>query len=326
MGIRHGMFPTFPAITRKANRCKTMNMESKERPIHLPVLPQEVRENSQATPGQIWVDGTAGGGGHTADLLNAVSPSGHVIAIDRDPAACQKLKTRFAGQPVTVINDSYHNLPLHLDQIAEELGRPKPLLVDGILLDLGLSSDQLADRERGFSFQSDGPLDLRYNPNQGESAAELLRYIGEEDLANIIYQFGEERFSRRIARRIVEQRKITPIENAKQLADLIHRSVPGRIHGRVDSATRTFQALRIAVNHELEIVEKALRELPQSLNGGGRFLVISFHSLEDRLVKHAFREHELLEVLTKKPIEASPDEERRNPRSRSAKLRCGKRK
>lgn len=301
-------------------------METEDRPIHLPVLPREVRENSRAVAGEIWVDGTAGGGGHTADLLQAVMPAGHVIAIDRDPAACQRLQTRFAEQAVSVIRDSYHHLPLHLDRVAETLGMAKPLLVDGILLDLGLSSDQLADRERGFSFHSDGPLDLRYNPHEGESAAELLRYIREEDLANIIYQYGEERFSRRIARRVVEQRKAEPIETAKQLADLIHRSVPGRVHGRVDSATRTFQALRIAVNRELEIVEEALRELPKCLKPGGRFLVISFHSLEDRLVKHIFREHELLEVVTKKPIEASDDEERRNPRSRSAKLRVGQRK
>lgn len=301
-------------------------METTDWPIHLPVLPKEVCKYSEAASGEVWVDGTAGGGGHTADILQVVQPHGHVIAIDRDPAACLKLQKRFDQQAVIVVNDSYHHLPLHLDRIAESIGVAKPLLVDGILLDLGLSSDQLADRERGFSFQSDGPLDLRYNPNEGESAAELLRYIREEDLANIIYQFGEERFSRRIARRIVEQRKIEPIETAKQLADLIHRSVPGRIHGRVDSATRTFQALRIAVNRELEIVEKALRELPACLKPGGRFLVISFHSLEDRLVKHIFREHEALEVLTKKPIEASDDEERRNPRSRSAKLRVSKRK
>jgi 16S rRNA (cytosine1402-N4)-methyltransferase len=301
-------------------------MNNTERPIHLPVLPKEVRQASEAAAGEIWVDGTAGGGGHTADLLQAVQPTGHVIAIDRDPAACRKLQNRFEQQPVTVVNDSYHHLPLHLDRIAETIGAAKPLLVDGILLDLGLSSDQLADRERGFSFQSDGPLDLRYNPTEGESAAELLRYIGEEDLANIIYQYGEERFSRRIARRVVEQRRIEPIETAKQLADLIHRSVPGRVHGRVDSATRTFQALRIAVNRELEIVENALRELPDCLKTGGRFLVISFHSLEDRLVKHIFREHPLLDVMTKKPIEASDDEERRNPRSRSAKLRVAKRK
>jgi 16S rRNA (cytosine1402-N4)-methyltransferase len=301
-------------------------MNNTERPIHLPVLPKEVRQASEAAAGEIWVDGTAGGGGHTADLLQAVQPNGHVIAIDRDPTACHKLQTRFDQQPVTVVNASYHHLPLHLDRIAETIGAAKPLSVDGILLDLGLSSDQLADRERGFSFQSDGPLDLRYNPNEGESAAELLRYIREEDLANIIYQYGEERFSRRIARRVVEQRKTEPIETAKQMADLIHRSVPGRIHGRVDSATRTFQALRIAVNRELEIVEEALRELPKCLKPGGRFLVISFHSLEDRLVKHIFREHSLLEVLTKKPIEASDDEERRNPRSRSAKLRVAKRK
>jgi 16S rRNA (cytosine1402-N4)-methyltransferase len=295
-------------------------------PIHIPVLPKEVSEWARGAPSDVWVDGTAGGGGHTHDLLHAVQPDGYVIAFDRDPEACRKLNARFANQRVLVINDSYHRLPDYTDRIAVQLGFARPLPVAGILLDLGLSSDQLADRNRGFSFQSDGPLDLRYNPEQGESAAELLRYIGEEDLANIIYQFGEERFSRRIARRVVEQRKVAPIETAKQLADLIHRSVPGRVHGRVDSATRTFQALRIAVNHELEIVESALKNLPSCLKIGGRFLVISFHSLEDRLVKHIFRDHPLLEVLTKKPIEASGEEEVRNPRSRSAKLRVGERR
>jgi len=300
-------------------------METTERPIHVAVLPKEVQEQSRVASGELWVDGTAGAGGHTSDLLRSVLPDGHVVAIDRDPAACRKLQVRFEQQPVTVIQDSYHRLPLYLEQLAEKLGRPKPLLVDGILLDLGLSSDQLADRQRGFSFQSDGPLDLRYNPGEGRSAAEWLRSIDEEELANIIYQYGEERFSRRIARRIVEQRRIAPIETSKQLADLIHRSVPGRIHGRVDSATRTFQALRIAVNRELEIVEEALRELPKTLKPGGRFLVISFHSLEDRLVKHAFRDCAELEVLSKKPIVASELEMKMNPRSRSAKLRVARR-
>ena len=291
-------------------------------PVHIPVLPAEVSELSQATPGQCWVDGTAGGGGHTADLLRLVSPGGRVIAIDRDPEACDKLQSRFAGQPVTVIHGSYHQLPDYLGQSFLPDNSPLPQQVHGILLDLGLSSDQLADRQRGFSFQSSGPLDLRFDPTQGESAADLLRTIREEELADIIYQYGEERFSRRIARRIVEQRREHPIETAAELADLIHRTVPGRVHGRVDSATRTFQALRIAVNQELEIIQQALTTLPNSLCENGRFLVISFHSLEDRLVKHAFRDDPRLEVLTKKPITASPDEERRNPRSRSAKLRA----
>ena len=296
-------------------------MQAEVPPIHIPVLVKEVRQHAAAKPGEIWVDGTAGGGGHTADLLEAVQPHGWVVAIDRDPLACEKLKSRFCDQSVFVINDSYHHLERYLELIAQKIGRNTKLPVDGILLDLGLSSDQLADRERGFSFQSDGPLDLRYNPHEGESAADLLRYLGEEELANIIYQFGEERFSRRIAKRIAEQRRTHPIETAKQLADLIHRSVPGRVHGRVDSATRTFQALRIAVNHELEIVDEALNNLPKLLTAGGRFLVISFHSLEDRLVKYAFRENPLLEVVTKKPIVASDEEQRRNGRSRSAKLR-----
>lgn len=295
-------------------------------PIHIPVLPKEVMECARPATGEVWVDGTAGGGGHTQMLLDAVQPEGFVVAFDRDPEACNRLRAKFAGKKVWVVNDSYHRLQNHLDAIAQQIGRNQPLGIHGILLDLGLSSDQLADRNRGFSFHSDGPLDLRFNPDEGEPASELLRYISEEELADIIYQFGEERFSRRIARRIVEQRRVAPIETAKQLADLIHRSVPGRVHGRVDSATRTFQALRIAVNDELKIVEKSLQDLPNCLATGGRFLVISFHSLEDRLVKHSFRDNPLLDVVTKKPVEAGAEEQIRNPRSRSAKLRVATRK
>ncbi len=198
--------------------------------------------------------------------------------------------------------------------------------MDLILLDLGLSSDQLQDRERGFSFREESPLDLRFDPTNGTSAADLLAYAKEKEIADWIYQYGEERFSRRIAKAIVERRRTEPIRTTKQLSDLVHRCVPGPNHGRIDKATRTFQALRIVVNAELEHLEKALQWLPNLLRSGGRMMVISFHSLEDRPVKTAFRNDPRLENLTKKPIVASDSELHQNPRSRSAKLRIAARR
>ena len=209
-----------------------------------------------------------------------------------------------------------------LPEILKEIGQSQ---VHGILLDLGLSSDQLDDSQRGFSFRLDAPLDLRFNPTLGISASDWLLKHSEQQIADAIYQYGEERFSRRIARAIVERNRTDPITTSKELADLIHRVIPGRIHGRVDSATRTFQALRIAVNRELEHVQRAMELMPALLATEGLFAVISFHSLEDRIVKHAMREDPRLEVVTKKPIVASDAEVDENPRSRSAKLRIARR-
>ena len=220
---------------------------------------------------------------------------------------------------VRLIHSSYRELPA----LMADHSIPK---ADCILLDLGLSSDQLEDTSRGFSFRTGGTLDLRFCTDEGISASDLLAKIDETELANIIYQFGEEKFSRRIARAIVERRRHSPIRTAEELADLVHRCVPGgKIHGRIDSATRTFQALRIAVNHELEHLETAIQRLPDCLAPGGRLLIISFHSLEDRIVKHAMRECEHLQVLTKKPVLPSDRETYENPRSRSAKLRVAER-
>jgi 16S rRNA (cytosine1402-N4)-methyltransferase len=212
--------------------------------------------------------------------------------------------------------------------------------VHGILLDLGLSSDQLADTQRGFSFRLDAPLDLRFDMTSGIPAWKWLQQHSDTEIADAIYQFGEERLSRRIARAIVEQNRGEPIMTSKQLADLIHRVVPGRVHGRVDSATRTFQALRIVVNRELEHVEAGLARLPgvlaapgleppsaeaSGVEPAGRLAVISFHSLEDRMVKNAIRDDSRLENLTKKPLVATQAETDANPRSRSAKLRIARR-
>ena len=198
--------------------------------------------------------------------------------------------------------------------------------VDSILLDLGLSSDQLADRDRGFSFQSDGPLDLRFNPLAGESAMKLVNRLSEKHLADLIYEFGEERMSRRIARKVVRLRHDNPIKSASQLASIVRSCIPRTKHQTIDGATRTFQALRIAVNDELKWLKEAMKRLPDLLKPNGRLAVISFHSLEDRIVKQAMNAHQHVNVLTKKPIQASEAELHENPRSRSAKLRVCERR
>ncbi len=286
--------------------------------IHVPVLLREVLEALAPTEGGVFVDGTLGGGGHTRALLEHVGSSGQVIAVDLDPGAIQRAEELLAGFPVAVANASYADIPEVLDEL-------NIATVDGVLLDLGLSSDQLADASRGFSFQSNGELDLRFDPEHGEPAWRMLARLGEEHLADLIFQYGEERFSRRIARRIVEERRTSPIRTAAQLAELVRSCVPRSKGHSIDPATRTFQALRIAVNGELDALKIALRRLPDRLKPGGRLAVISFHSLEDRIVKEAFRADPRLEVATRKPIEASEEEVGRNPRAKSAKLRVAER-
>lgn len=286
---------------------------------HVPVLPEEVLEQLDLSEGATVVDGTMGGGGHTRLLSQAVGPTGRVIGVDRDPYAVERTATALqAYENVTPVHASYADLPEVLDDLGIES-------VQGVLLDLGLSSDQLADRERGFSFNAEGPLDLRFDPTRGEPASKLLARLSAEHLADIIYQYGEERLSRRIARKIVEARRRQPIETAKELADLVRSCVPRGKNHRIDGATRTFQALRIAVNDELRNLELALNRLPALLAVGGRLAIISFHSLEDRMVKQAFRAVELTKVITRKPIVATAAEQAANSRSRSAKLRIAER-
>jgi 16S rRNA (cytosine1402-N4)-methyltransferase len=315
--------------------------------VHIPVLLQEVIQWSglerPTTSNRTVIDGTLGGGGHAWHLIQALNPQDFLVGIDRDAAAIDRVTELFdrllppnREQPpesnsesnskaarstcrVRLIQSSYRELP----KLMIEHDIPK---ADCILLDLGLSSDQLEDTTRGFSFRTGGTLDLRFCTEDGISAADLLAKIDEKELADIIYQFGEEKFSRRIARAIVERRRSNPVRTAEDLADLVHRCVPGgRVHGRIDSATRTFQALRIAVNNELEHLKTAIERLPDCLSPGGRLLIISFHSLEDRIVKHAIRECDRLQVLTKKPVLPSDAETYTNPRSRSAKLRIAER-
>ncbi|QDV67966.1 Ribosomal RNA small subunit methyltransferase H [Rosistilla carotiformis] len=300
--------------------------------MHVPVLPSEVIEGLDLAPGKTIIDGTFGGGGHARLIVPRISPGGMLIGMDRDPHAIHQYGAQWrdalpgpeiAGTPlpqIELINDSYHRIP----QVLQERGLDG---VDGILLDLGLSSDQLNDPARGFSYQTSGDLDLRFDPTSGEAARDLLLRLPEKEIADLIYQFGEERCSRRIARRIVERRKERrAVTTADELATLVRSCVPRSKNHRIDPATRTFQALRIAVNHELRIVKQALEDLPGCLRPGGRLAVISFHSLEDRIVKYAFREADDLEILTRKPLLASDRENAENPRARSAKLRVAVKK
>ncbi|HEX2476997.1 MAG TPA: 16S rRNA (cytosine(1402)-N(4))-methyltransferase RsmH [Lacipirellulaceae bacterium] len=285
---------------------------------HVPVLTDEVVAWLRPMPGQIVVDGTLGGGGHTRLLASAVGGSGTVIALDRDPVPVERVASELSGLPVRAVQANYSDLPEILGQFGVEA-------VDAILLDLGLSSDQLADDERGFSFQSVGALDLRFDPARGEPAWKLLERLSAEHLAELIFRYGEERYSRKIARRIVETRRKCPIRTSAELAEIVRQTVPRSHADRIDPATRTFQALRIAVNDELKWLEVALRRLPDCLRPGGRLAVISFHSLEDRLVKEAFRSDKRLRVLTRRPVRPTESEQESNPRSRSAKLRVAER-
>ena len=291
--------------------------------IHVPVLSQEVLHWLNPQPGQVLVDGTLGGGGHTRLLAQRLAEDrpesfqGFVLALDRDPAALAAAEQALAGLPVKIAQSNFCDLPDVLDELGIKA-------VDAVLLDLGLSSDQLGDDARGFSFDSRGELDLRFDPAEGEPAWRLLSRLKENEIADLIYQYGEERYSRRIARRIIEARATEPVRTAADLANIVRRSVP-RSADRIDPATRTFQALRIAVNRELDSLDLALTRIPEFLKPGGRLAIISFHSLEDRRVKNAFRSDPRLENLTKKPITASEAEKHANPRSRSAKLRVAQR-
>lgn len=287
--------------------------------IHIPVLAREVIDGLNIQPGSIVVDGTLGGGGHTRLLAERVGANGLVLALDRDPAAVSQAVDMLKDLPVKPIQANFSKLPA----VLELLQIPA---VDGIVLDLGLSSDQLSDDSRGFSYEADGPLDLRFDTTMGEPAWQLLQHLNAERLADIIYQYGEERCSRRVARKIVERRQFEPIRTARQLAELVRSTVPRSKHHSIDPATRTFQALRIAVNDELGNLDRALEQLPACLRSGGRLAIISFHSLEDRPVKTAFRSDPRLLILTKKPIRPNQAEVWTNPRARSAKLRIAEKR
>ena len=288
-------------------------------PQHLPVLPAEVLQALDPQPGQVLVDATVGAGGHSRLLAEKIAPGGRLIGLEQDPAMIELAASRLEGVQITLVHTNFGALREVLDQLGVDR-------IDGLLADLGFCSDQMENPERGLSFQADGPLDMRLDPSQGETAASLLKRLSERDLANLIFEFGEERCSRRIARTIVERRKHDPVTTTGELAELVRRCVP-RPKGRgpvIHPATRTFQALRIAVNHELESLDELLAQLPACLKPGAKAAIISFHSLEDRRVKNAFRERDQWDKLVNKPITATEEEVRENPRSRSAKLRVAK--
>lgn len=288
---------------------------------HEPVLYTEAIAFLAPRSGGTYIDGTVGAGGHARGILDLSAPDGRLLGIDLDDQALQWARQMLVGYgaQVTLVHGSF----AQLSAIAREHGFCP---ADGVLLDLGLSTMQLATSERGFSFQLEGPLDMRFDMSADMTAADLVNTLPEDKLADILYRYGEERMSRRIARAIVQAR---PLHTTIELAQLVARVVKRR--GRIHPATRTFQALRIAVNNELEVLAQGLEQAVEVLSPGGRLVVIAFHSLEDRIVKHYFRQQSrrdsngrgpLLRVLTPHPIRPSRAEQERNPRSRSARLRA----
>ncbi|TAJ22163.1 MAG: 16S rRNA (cytosine(1402)-N(4))-methyltransferase RsmH, partial [Nitrospirae bacterium] len=273
-----------------------------------------------------YVDCTVGQGGLASRILELSGPDGVLIGIDRDEAAIETTRNRlkrFEGR-VQLIRGNFREIKQHLTSVGVSE-------VDGVVFDLGVSSAQLDQPERGFSFLADGPLDMRMDRSSGPTAADLLARLPESELADLIYRYGEERYSRRIARAIVRAREMRPLQTTGDLMDAIRGAVPSFYrHGRLHCATRTFQALRIAVNGELEVLEESLRAAAGVLTPGGRLCVISFHSLEDRIAKQTFRALSqgaapCLLTLTKKPVVSTEAERRANPRARSAKLRVAER-
>lgn len=302
---------------------------------HIPVLLDQVLKGLNPRPGQRFIDGTVGAGGHTEAILQVTAPDGQVLALDADPAALNTARMRLTpyGNRVRLVNANFA-------QLASIARNHDFAPVHGILLDLGLSSMQLGAVERGFSFHSQGLLDMRYDPSGPTTAADLVNNLSQIELADLLYRYGEERRSRAIARAIVAAR---PLHTPRKLADVVTRAVGGRRGAKIHPATRTFQALRIAVNDELGALSSALPDATTLLAPSGRLAVISFHSLEDRIVKDFFLqeskdcicppeqptctcEHRAtLRIITRKPITASSHEISTNPRARSAKLRVAER-
>jgi 16S rRNA (cytosine1402-N4)-methyltransferase len=291
-------------------------------PAHLPVMLSEVLSWLQPHSGGIYVDCTVGYCGHANEILRVSQPHGIVLGIDRDVQAINagRQELQSFGDRAILVKAHF----MELKQILVERGISR---VHGVLFDLGVSSPQFDEPSRGFSFRSEGPLDMRMDQSSGRTAADIVNELDETDLADMIYSLGEERYSRRIARAIVSARRRQTLTNTRQLASVIESAVPGHYRrGRIHCATRTFQALRIAVNNELDHLETSFRDAADALASGGRLCVISFHSLEDRIVKQTFKGLSSqsggeLEILTKRPQVPSDDERNRNPRSRSAKLR-----
>ena len=281
--------------------------------MHIPVLQKEVQKYLDPQPNENFIDCTIGGGGHSAEILQKIAPRGKVLGIDWTPEAIKGLKK---NPNLIVVNDNFANLAAIVKE--QKFNKAK-----GILFDLGYSSWHLEGSSRGFSFQKKEPLDMRYSLENQLTAGKIVNFWSKFEIEKILEEFGEEEFAEEISRQIVEERKQRPIETTAHLVAVIERAVPkSYLHGRLHFATKTFQALRIAVNGELQNIEKALPQALQVLERGGRLAVISFHSLEDRIVKEFFKNNSLvLNALTKKPLTPTFEEIRINPRARSARLR-----
>ncbi len=294
--------------------------------MHVPVLAEEICQWLSPKPGGIYVDCTLGVGGTSLKILESSRSNAYILGLDRDPEAlayAEKNLERYRSQ-VKLFNGNYS----HLVEFVHQAGYEE---VDGVVFDLGVSSLQLDKPERGFSFAWDGPLDMRMNQTQGPTAADLVKVLPEKELADLFFECGEERFSRRIARAIVEARTTFALDTTQALVSVIKGAVPASYRrGRIHCATRTFQALRIRVNQELDLLQPALQSAVSLLKKGGRVCVVAFHSLEDRIVKHAFlamagKDNPAITILTKRPVTAQPQEIDQNPCSRSAKLRVAQR-
>ncbi len=314
-----------------------MSTSEFEQGSHFSVMLEEAVDGLNIRADGFYVDGTFGRGGHSAEILKRLSPQGHLLMLDRDPAAIAAAEQRYADESrVTIAHAPFSQLSTVLENMDVERK------LDGLLLDLGVSSPQLDQSERGFSFMQDGPLDMRMNPEQGESAAEWLQHADQQEIARVLWEYGDERHSRKIARAIVHDREETPFTSTRQLAELIQRVIPG--HGKKHPATKSFQAIRIHINRELEELQQVLEQAVELLATGGRLAIISFHSLEDRMVKRFFRKCEkgMAEELPPDiPMRAvvhqgvmktigkaqfpSTHEIEQNPRSRSAVLRVAER-
>jgi 16S rRNA (cytosine1402-N4)-methyltransferase len=296
-------------------------------PAHLPVLSSEVMQWLDPKPGGRYCDVTVGMGGHARLVLEQSAPDGKLIGMDRDPSALEVARALLQpfGDRVTLVHARFSQAR----EVLEQLGM---VPVDGFLVDLGVSSPQLDRPERGFSFRYDGPLDMRMDPTAGETAADLIARVDEDELAQVIRDYGEERHATRVARAIVEAQRVGPVDTTGKLAALVARALPRHERGK-NPATRTFQALRIAVNQELDELERFLAVATDCLRPGGRLCVIAFHSLEDRIVKRRLRAlagrdgagPARLRILTKHVVVPSRDERSRNPRARSARLRAAER-
>jgi len=291
------------------------------KPQHVPVLLDEVLQFLNVRPGGVIADATVGLGGHSAEIAMRLGATGRLICFDRDPQAMELAKARM-DELMDELGSAMPEVIFEPRAFSELVGAIEPGSLDGLLADFGVSSLQLDEAQRGFSFRSDGPLDMRMDTRSGVTAGQVVNQEDENELADLIYEFGEERRSRRIARAIVRAR---PIRTTAELAGIVSAAAPSMKGDKIHPATRTFQALRIRVNDELGEIRTLLESAPSLLKPGGRLVTISFHSLEDRLVKDALREAGragIYEVLTKKPVVAEEQEQMRNPRSRSAKMRA----